>query len=640
MQRKLLAAVIAGLAAAPASAQDIPTLDDIVVTATRIPTPDVLAPYASEVHTRRMIDQSGAVTLADYLARHTSVNLVPSFGNRFAPKLDMRGYGIGDGHQNIVLTVDGWRLNNIDMATPLLGNIPIADIERIEITRGSGSVMFGDGATAGSIQIHTRAHDGVSVAGSAGNFGARAAIATAGLKKERLSLSASATYDHVDGYAKPDVTGHRDASNNRTWRGTLTGKPLDALELGLDLGSARIDTRYPGPLTQAEFRADPAQNSGNTYNHQRFETDLWRLRAAIQLAPDWQMTLAHGREDKHSAHLAPFPFKADYDYTGDDLALHYRGPAWQLSVGAQRFDGQRRDRNGFANNDTSKKNNGAFIHGQYRTGATTFSAGARRESVEYAYVPTAGAASRAEHRLSAWDVGVNHAVDGRLSLFANFDRAFQAPDIDRFFTFGGGFNGFISPAIARTLTVGLNHVTPANRVKLSLFRADLDNEIYFNALTFTNTNLDKTHKYGLELQDTWRATENLSASLNYTWTRAIIDRENDGGGAYNGKNLPGVPRHGLTLGLDWQPAKAWNLNFTHTWRDKAYAAEDFRNSFTQRQAAYQTSSLALRYRVKNLEWSASVENLFEHANGLWIRNDVIYPSQFTRNWRLGLKANF
>ncbi len=627
---------------APAVAEELPAYqgDVIVVTATRIPTSDVETPFASEIHTQRMIEQSGVATLYDYLAQHTSVNVLPSFGNRFTPQIDMRGYGIGDGYQNIVVTVDGRRLNNIDQVPQLLGVIPITDIERIEITKGSGSVMFGDGATAGSIQIVTRAHEGVLVQGSAGNFGARAGTLTAGLKKERVSLSASADYASLDGYSEADVTGHKDASSNRTWQGGLEVRPEDRLKLGLDLASTRIDTYYVGPLTQAEFDANPRQNGGNTYNHQKLESDIWRAMAGLELSQNLSLNASYGREDKLSDYLAPFPFKADYDYTTDDMALHYRGGAFDLTAGVATFDGVRIDRNGWADNDTRKKNTGWYAHGQYRLNKTTLSAGARTENVEYTYTPTAGAALKADHDLAAWDIGVNHRLDDRMSLFANYNRAFQAPDIDRFFNWGGTFNGFISPAISRTINLGLNHVTPANRLKLTVFRANLDNEIYFNPLTFTNTNLDKTHKYGLELQDTWRITDTLTGSLNYAYTRAIIDRENEGGGAINGKNLPGVPRHGVTLGLNYQPASAWNVNLAHIWRSRAYAVEDFANAFTQRQADYQSTDAALRYRQKSLEWFAAVENLFEHKNGLWIHNDAIYPVNFTRTWRVGLKTSF
>ncbi|MDO9225116.1 MAG: TonB-dependent receptor [Pseudomonadota bacterium] len=639
MQRTTLAAVIAGLFTLPVQAAEIPTLDEIVVSATRIPTPDVLAPYTSEVHTRRAIEQSGAATLYDYLAQHSSVQVLPSYGNKFAPKLDMRGYGIGDGYQNIAVTMDGRRMNNIDMVGQLIGSIPLADIERIEITKGSGSVLFGDGATAGSIQIVTRTHEGVSVQASAGNFGARNATVTAGLKNEKASFSASADTTSTDGYSDADITGHKDASSNRTWRGGLELRPVERLKLGLDLASTRINTRYVGALTQAEFNANPAQNSGNTYTPQIFESDLWHVRAGLDLTRNWGLSASHSQEDKLSEYLNGWGV-ANYDYSADDLALQYRGSAFDLTAGAQTFDGTRIG----ASNDTRKKNTGWFAQGQYRLGKTTLSAGARTENVEYTYTPNAGAALKADHDLTAWDVGVNQRLDDRLSLFANYNRAFQAPDIDRFFNFGGTFNSFINPAKSRTLNVGLNHITASNRLKLTVFRAEMEDEIYYFKQTWplpsTNTNIDKSHKYGLELQDTWRVSEPFSVSLNYAYTRAIIDRENEGGGAYNGKDLPGVPRHGATLSLAYAINKASSLNLTHAWHSTAYAAEDFANTFTQKQAAYQSTDVAYRYRHNNLEWFASVENLFKHRNGMWIRDDAIYPVNFTRNWRLGMKATF
>ena len=614
------------------------TLDEIVVTATRIPTPDVTAPYATEVHTRRGIERSGANTLNDYLAQHSSVQVLPSYGNKFTPKIDMRGYGIGDGYQNIVVTVDGRRMNNIDMVGQLIGAIPLADIERIEITKGSGSVMFGDGATAGSIQIVTRPHEGVSLQASAGNFGALAGTVTAGLQKERVSLSASADYSSVDGYSDADITGRKDASSNRTWRGGLELRPVDRLKLGLGLASTHIETRYVGPLTQAEFDADPKQNGGNAYTPQTFGSDLWRVQMGLELAKNWSLTVSHGVEDKRSEYLNGWGI-SDYDYTADDLAVQYRGGDYDFTAGVQTFDGVRIG----STNRTRKDNTGWYAQGQYRLGKTTLSAGARTENVAYTYTPNAGAVLAADHDLKAWDIGVNHRLDERLSLFANYNRAFQAPDIDRFFNSGGAFNAFISPARSGTFNIGLNNVTPANRLKLTVFRANLDNEIYYRSTrpwTGFNTNLDKTHKYGLELQDIWRVSELLSINLNYAFTRAIIDRENEGAGAFNGKDLPGVPKHGIALGLTYQLSPASSVNLAHTWRSSTWAADDFDNNNTQKQAAYQSTALAWRYRHHQIEWFAAVENLFERKNGLWAEDDAIYPVNFTRNWRLGMKATF
>jgi iron complex outermembrane receptor protein len=640
MQRNTLAALHvvlfnAGLFTLPVQAQDIPLLDEILVTATRIPTSDILATYASEVHTRRMIEQTGSGTLYDYLAQHSSVQILPNYGNKFTPKIDMRGYGIGDGYQNIVITLDGRRLNNTDLGSQLIGAIPLADIERIEITKGSGSVMFGDGATAGSIQIVTRQHEGVSVQASAGNFGSMASTVTAGLKKERLSLSASADYANLDGYSNPDSTGHTDASSNRSWRGGLQLRPVDRVKLNLDLASSRIDTRYIETLTQQEFDVNPAQNGGNTYTHQKLKSDLWRIGAGIELAEGLFLTANHSHEDKQTNWIS-YNSKSDYEYASDDLALQYQNDNFDIAIGAQRFDGTRIS----TSNRTSKDNNGWYAQGQYRFGETTVSAGARKENVEYTYNPNSGTNLLAEHDLSAWDVGVNHRLDNRLSLFANYNRAFQAPDIDRFFNFGGTFNNFIDPARSRTFNLGLNHVTPNNRLKATLFRSELLNEIFLDPFSYKNTNIDKSQKYGFELQDTWRVSEPFSVNLNYTLTRAIIDRENEGSGTYDGKDLPGVPKHSVNLSLAYRLSPATSFSLSHAWRSSTFAAEDFSNSFTQKQAAYQATDIAIRYRLKNLEWLASIDNLFEHANGLWIHDDAIYPVNFTRNWRVGMKASF
>ncbi|MEW5769370.1 MAG: TonB-dependent receptor [Pseudomonadota bacterium] len=638
MQRTPLAALIAGLFSLPVQAQDPTLLDEIVVTATRVPTADIAAPYASEVHTRRQIEKSAATTVYDYLAQHTSVVVMPSYGNRFTPKIDMRGYGIGDGYQNIVVTLDGRRLNNIDMAPQLLGAIPLGDIERIEITRGSGSVMFGDGATAGSIQIYTRQHTGVAVQIAAGNHGMRGATVSAGAAGERVDVSASAEYQGLDGYSDPDVTGHRDAASNRTWRGGLGLRPVERLKLDLEAASTRIDTRYPGALSQAAFHTNPAQNGGNTYTYQKFASDVWLLGAELELSKTLKLSARHSNEDKLSNYVS-YSSLSNYDYSVDDLALQYRGQALDLTAGVQTFDGTRIG----SFDRTSKTNTGWYAQGQYRQDRLTLSAGARTERVEYAYVPNSGTALHARHDLTAWDVGVNRQLDDRLSVFANYNQAFQAPDIDRFFTYGS-FNAFIQPARSRTLNLGVNHVDARNRFKADVFYGKLKNEIYYystgNWATSYNTNIDKSHKYGLEMQDTWRISEVLSGSLNYTYTRAIIDREDSGGGSYNGKDLPGVSRHGVVLGLAYSPSKNASLNLTHAWRSTAWAAEDFDNNNAQKQAAYQSTDVAYRYRHRNLEWFASVENLFEHKNGLWILDDVVYPVNFTRNWRVGVKAVF
>ena len=155
-----------------------------------------------------------------------------------------------------------------------------------------------------------------------------------------------------------------------------------------------------------------------------------------------------------------------------------------------------------------------------------------------------------------------------------------------------------------------------------------------------NTNIDRSHKYGLELQNDHLFNERWALGINYTYTRAIIDTENSGGGAYNGKNLPGVPNHTLAAALTYTPTGRSTIVLSDTYRSECYAANDFANNFAQKQAAYQSVDLSYRYRLHKMELFAKVENLFGHANGEWVSDNVIYPVNFTTNWRVGLRATF
>lgn len=616
-------------------------LGPVIVTATRIELKDTEAPYASEVHDRGDIERSGASTLVDYLARHSSVQVLPNFGNRFSPALNMRGYGLADGYQNVVVTVDGRRLNNVDMVPQLLGSVSLADVDRIEITKGSGSVMYGDGATAGTIQIHTRPRDGGRVELYGGSNGSRGGALSAGLVRERFSLSASAERSRDDGAADEDASGHRDASQADIWRVGGKAQPVGSLSLRLDAGEARIDTRYPGPLTLAQFRDDPAQNNGSLYTHQKFNTRDWGVGADYDLDARWRLSVDH-RDEARMSEFVQSSWVSDYRYLSDEFSLQYRSEQLSLTGGLQRFDGVRKG----MSDDTRKRNTAAFVQAQYVFERLTLSAGARTERVRYEYRPDSGARLAASERLASWDLGLNYRFDDTLSVFGNYNSGYQAPDIDRFFSFDWwtgttSFNGFIEPARAKTLTVGINHVTPANRLKLSLFHVRLKNEIFFEPFTFTNTNIDRSHKYGLELQDSWQITAAVSGHVNYSWTRSMIDRDDAGAGTFDGKELPGVPRHSLALGLAVDVVEGGSLYLSHTWRSKAWAADDFDNDNVQKQREYQSTDLTYRHRVaKGVELYGAVNNLFEHENGVWVGDDRIYPVNFERTWKLGARFSF
>ncbi|MBA3696401.1 MAG: TonB-dependent receptor [Methylotenera sp.] len=644
MKKTIIASLVSLAFTTSAYAEEtVITTNDVTVKANRFEHKDTETTYASEIHTAKEIEESGAATLYDFLAQHSSVNLLSNFGNKATPSINLRGYGAENGYQNVVITVDGQRLNNIDMQPQLIGAIPLSNIERIEISKGSGSVLYGDGATAGSIQIYTKNKTGITASSSFGNYGQQNHYLTAGISEKYIDLSASLAHDGYDGASKKDETGHRDEFSSDTQSVKLKIKPNDNLRFLLEGTSSRNDIRYVNALTKAEFNDDPKQVTkrlfSQTYTHQGFDTDQWRAGIEFDINSQFKVSATHFREDKRSEFVNFFS-ESNYDYDSNEIALTYVGNELNVIGGVQAFEG---DRTSTANK-TTKDNKAIFIQTEYRptwiSDSLTLSAGARNEAVKYHYTPTIGTDLADSEHLDAWDIGANYRFTETFTMFANYNQAFQAPDVDRFFTFFGTFNAFIEPETSRTLNIGLNHITANNRLKVTLFHANLSKEIYFNPFTFTNTNIDDSHKYGLELQDSFTFSKQLSTSFIYNYTRSIIDREKDFGSAINGNDLPGVPKHTVVANMNYKFLDHANFNLNHTWRARAYAYNDFQNNAAQRQAHYESTNAALSYQFKNYQVFTSITNLFEHENSIQVADDAIYPVDFVRTWRVGVKADF
>ena len=623
----------------------------VLVTATRQPFHVEEAPFAVEVYTRKDLDRSGAASFLDFLASQTSLTVLPGFGNPNQRLIDMRGFGLESGYQNVVISVDGYRLNDIDSATQFLGNVPLASIERVEIVRGAGGVTSGEGATAGTINIVTREYNGASVRGHLGSHGQRAGVVSIGQSRERFSLSLDASHDERDGLAQRDSRGQRDENRLDSLNARGRFRPTDWLELRAGVSGYDSLAIYREAIPRALIESRPTANAGNTGVYNRQDADSTRVTAGflVDLGAGLSLEYDHNGEDKtYSFNSAFGPFASDYRYDSDRVLMRWSGGRLNLMAG---YDSLRGRRDGFASID--KDSRGIFGQGVFRLGSTTLSAGLRRERVGYNY---ADASTRLadDERLTLWDMGINHRLDARFNLFASYARGAQSPDIDRFFTFNPvtfqqTFNGLISPARSDTVSAGLRYVYDGTRLDVTVFHARLRDEIYgvgvAPPLFFINTNLDRTEKYGVEVQWVQNLGESLQGRLGYTWTRATIERESadaaTGQPAIRDRELPGVPRHGITLALDWRINELTRLNLSHIYRSSAFAIGDFDNNGL-RQRPYRFTNLLLSRQI-DARWQAfaAVDNLFEERNGLYTAEGrSAFPSDYTRLWRFGVRADF
>ena len=130
--------------------------DAVVIEATRFPEAVRTLPASVTVLTAEDIAASPARTLPELLSQQAGITMRDFFGNNAAAtSVDLRGFGV-TGPQNTLILVDGRRVTDIDLTSVQWAAIPLASIERVEIMRGTGAVLYGDGASSGVINVVTR----------------------------------------------------------------------------------------------------------------------------------------------------------------------------------------------------------------------------------------------------------------------------------------------------------------------------------------------------------------------------------------------------------------------------------------------------------------------------------------------------
>src|SRR5688572_33174823 len=144
-------------AAQPDSATSTHRLDATVVVAHRIPLDLRASTAAVSVITRADLDRTQARTLPDALRFIPGLRFTSLDGSGALPVASARGFFGGGENEYVLLLIDGIPVNTTRTTLAAWMSIPVATIDRIEIFRGSGSVLYGDAAIGGVINVITRA---------------------------------------------------------------------------------------------------------------------------------------------------------------------------------------------------------------------------------------------------------------------------------------------------------------------------------------------------------------------------------------------------------------------------------------------------------------------------------------------------
>lgn len=286
---------------APAHAAERDTalkLPDVLISENRDVQPRAESSSASTVFTRADIDRLQPSGVADLLARVPGVQVAQSGGRGSLPGIFVRGL---QASQTLVL-VDGVRIANATSADSNLQYLSVDQVERVEVLRGSRSVIHGADAMGGVIQIFTRRADEEGMQARLGlSLGSdhrwQRSIGLSGANQQtRFALGAS--LDETDGI---DRTHHsfasdadHDAYRNRSFNLSLSHQFDENLEAGFSAMDSQGKSEYDNPF--GRFDTDTFTSAGQR-PYSNFQ--LSNVAAFVQARPSeaWKSRLELGHSE-------------------------------------------------------------------------------------------------------------------------------------------------------------------------------------------------------------------------------------------------------------------------------------------------------------------------------------------------------
>ena len=133
--------------------ESVITLEEVVVTATKTPEMRKDIPNAVIIIDKKDIQASGAKSIGELLTNEPGIDW-QTYGNYGGASQEIHIRGMR-GNATQVL-VNGVNVGSPSLGIADVGKIPIDNIERIEIVKGSGSLLYGSGAMAGTVNIITK----------------------------------------------------------------------------------------------------------------------------------------------------------------------------------------------------------------------------------------------------------------------------------------------------------------------------------------------------------------------------------------------------------------------------------------------------------------------------------------------------
>jgi iron complex outermembrane receptor protein len=651
-----VATFFASNAAAQNNAVVLPPID---VSWSRIGTTGIVGASTSVI-TSQDIERSPSQSLPDILAQQVGVQVTHVTGSPTGVNdmVDVRGFG-AFAQSNVLVLVNGRRYQDFDLQGFDFSQIPINSIERVEITRGmSGTVLYGDGAIGGVINIVTKTASGAPfsgrVEGAVGSYGFGegrvSASATSGPWSSAIYANAATSQGYRQNsqlnqqnavgnlsYRSPEWTGYLNIigdSQRQNLPGTLQNLPLvypitldtprasvtpfdwaHKQDFGVTAGFTRTLGSGADLIVDGGVRRKFQQGQFfNYFNNPFFSFDPSTAAPANYVNTVMTTSSVTPRIDmRHQLFGVPNRLLTGIDFYNTQYDSDR--PQAEGLPDIHRYSIRQTTASIYAMNTTTvtpalEISYGGRLQRNFVKGQDVYNPAVDPNAGFYASDPQAAPADSSEWQY-ALHLGYEYRINPILALFGRVARAFRLPNADERVGAGNPFDVVVPPNLNLKTQTSYD-VENGLRVTLGKFNfqttgyiMELNNEIHFIPALFANVNLDPTQRMGWENSATYQLSDDVRVRAGVAYTRATF-RE----GQFAGKEIPLVaPWSGYT-GLTWDIVKKLLvLDVTATfWSDRRM--DNDQANIQPQIPANATMNVKLGGEWNQFFWSAAVLNLF------------------------------
>ncbi|MBW2611238.1 MAG: TonB-dependent receptor [Deltaproteobacteria bacterium] len=614
-------------------------LDEIVVTASKVEEPVAKIPRNVTVITAEDIAEAPSNNIIDLLGREVGLNVRSLQGTDRQAVIDIRGMGATAG-SNVVVLVDGVKMNSPDLSGPDLSSISLDQIERIEIIRGSGGVLYGDGAVGGVVNIVTKKgtlRTEVKASASYGSYNTFDTWASVRGGHKDLSYSLNGAYHDSDGYRENGGLKRGDVA------GALDYHLGDSVTFNL-AGSHHVDEYgMPGPVSIDVVDSESDRVKSHSPDDGG-ETEDNRVSLGLEFESEslGYLKMVRGyrsRENSFIIGYSPIIEKEDQISTIDEsgktflltydksYALFSRKHSLMLGVDHYFIDYIREELPTGPRKNSRTDNLGFFVNNRWSlTEDLLFQLGYRGNRYEGRYrtdklleFPEGkrwvnGEEETTDWYNDAWDLGLTYSPSKEVNLFASYATSFRIPNVDELAV----AEDDLTPQKGYHLDAGGRfRFMEKLEFTITLFNLVIEDEIYYSDV---NKNYDdSTVRRGIEANVKYHLAQSFFVWGNYTYTDArFADKDTV---------VPLVPQNMGSAGLEWRIVDPLSLSLTGTYVGSRYDGNENESVLTHysKLDPYQVFDTRATYLYGKFKLFAGMNNMFDEMYSTVAYSEAYYP---------------